>query len=291
MTDPTASDAPPDRPSVLEPLAEWLRHGTPPLRPGPDPGPPGDGPGDRMTAFSELARALSHWLDGWSTACLPDFIEGTRLNQSRPDLLVTFPLRGGFGYGGGVTDADATAVLAHSTWRSQVVLPSPRADGTLHYRYRVTGGFSGEVVGRTSVVAHTTRTAAVADHRTSTPFLTAEWARTRDAGARASNAVTGPQRLAARGSVVVESSIPVRRGAAPEIAVALSTELLVYDATIDFQVGGPNELRMGGVTAGAGCLDYRYVPDEFEAMISRLRLRPALDVDEDEDGAPGADRP
>lgn len=281
---PAHPDTPGEPPSSLAPLADWLRDRTPPIRP--DWPPTGSEPVRdlRITRFSELQRAILEWLDGWRSICLPPFIEGSRVHSSDVGWFTARELGNGFAYNGWLS-ATGSPMLAWSGWRSQVVLPAPTVDGRLHYRFRVAGGFTGAADG-TVVVAHTARTAAVADEVTATPFLTAEWQQARPAGAWAStNPAGGPQRLAADGEAVIESSIRVKAGATPEIAVGLSADILVHDGWVMLEQGDSNRLRMDGRT-GRGCIDYRYVPDRLEAIVADLaelrRLRDGMPPTEDD---------
>lgn len=215
------------------------------------------------SVFTDIASGFGVWLRAWRVACLPPFIEGSHVHPQPPSWLAASALpRGGFTYTGGIDATnDPRRVLSYTRWRSQRKLPAAPMDAWLMYRFRVHGGFSADFGGDNAVVAHTVNAGVAANSATMTPFFTPEYARTQEAGARASGSIhDGAGRLAASGAAVIEGSVRVAKGDVPEIAILLSTDLLLSDAWIDFTHAGPNHSWVSGVEyAGDGCIEYRYV--------------------------------
>jgi hypothetical protein len=250
------------------------------IRPIPEPPDPRNRPLPTTgSVFTDISSGFGVWLRDWRTACLPPFIEGSHVHPPAPSWLAAGALaRGGFSYTGGIDATnDAQPVLSYTRWRSQMKLPAAPLDAWLLYRFRVQGGFSADFGGQKAVVAHTVNVGVAANSATMTPFLTAEYARSQEVAARASGSMPdGVGRLAASGAAVIEGSVRVSKGEVPEIAILLSTDLLLADAWIDLFHGGPNHSWVSGVEyAGDGCIEYRYVSAALlqEFATARLTLR------------------
>jgi hypothetical protein len=228
------------------------------------------------SAFADITTGLGVWLRTWRTTCLPPFIEGTAVDPPKPGWLRANPLpRGGFSYTGEI-DATSAAqpVLAYSRWRSQKKLPAAPMDAWLLYRFQVHGAFGADFAGASAVVSHTVNVGVAPDSTKMPPFFAPEWERTREAGVRDSgSALSGAARLAASGTAVIEGSVRVAKGDIPEIAVLLSTDILLNDAWIDFThvLGGHS--RISGVEFGGdGCLEYRYVSTALISELAEARV-------------------
>lgn len=221
--------------------------------------------------FSDLADAVTAWLDGWKRLRLPEFVESRHLHPADRGWFQTYPIRGGFAFTGSIVDELDTEPPSYwsTTWTTfSRLLAAPRS-GRMFYRFRVRGSVHGVSDAAFLSVANSAYFGVVGDADSTSPFFVPGFNLPIAAPIRAVlGGARGTRRVTADGDQTIEGSIEVTAGKTPAIALVLGTDILLQDGFLELERASMcrNLVEGIGPGAGSGVLEYRFEPAEIVAL-------------------------